>query len=181
MPCWKQLKITSFALFIAVGALLFGFLMSYLKLPRSLAEFAIHLNLSPMILLLTVMLLLFFLGCLLDTVSIVLIVVPIILPMLLANGMDPIWLGLIICQNMEIALSTPPVGMNLFVVAGIARPFGITYADIVKGNMPYIVSDLVFITDGYPFSQYALWLQAKCFCRTDDSEASVKKIWQNLR
>jgi len=151
-------KVTGFALIIVVGALIFGFMMSYLRLPNYLAQWTLGFNLSPMMLIVAVMVLLFFLGCIMDTISIVLIVVPIILPMLLTHGMNPIWLGLIICMNMEIALSTPPLGMNLFVVAGIAKPFGITYEELLIGNIPYILSNIVSLTLVIIYPNIALWL-----------------------
>lgn len=151
-------KVTGFALIIVVGALIFGFMLSYLRLPNYLAQWTIHRGFSPQLLLWALMVLLFFLGCIMDTISIVLIVVPIVLPMLLARGMDPIWLGLVICVNMEIALSTPPFGMNLFVTAGIAKPFGIPYRDVVIGNVPYILAALVSLVLCIIFPNIALWL-----------------------
>lgn len=154
-------RVTGFALIIVVGALIFGFLMTYTRATARLTEFTLSLNLSPLMLLIAVQILLLILGCLMDTISILLIVIPIVLPMLRANGMDPIWLGLLICQNMDIALSTPPVGMNLFVVTGLAKPFGITYSDVVKGNMPYVISALVSMVIVMAFPAIALWLPNK--------------------
>ena len=79
--------------------------------------------------------LLLFLGCILETVSIIFITVPILYPIILQLGFDPIWFNVILQINMEMALITPPVGMNLFVIQGVSPDSKMT--QIVKGVMPY--------------------------------------------
>jgi len=93
-----------------------------------------------------------------DVLAILLIVVPIVLPMLLMAGFDPIWLGIVLGINLEIALTTPPVGMNLFVLTGMAKPFGISYGEVVRGGLPYILCDVVALVVVIAFPAIALWL-----------------------
>jgi tripartite ATP-independent transporter DctM subunit len=151
-------RVTGFCLIIVVGAILFGFLMSYLRIPFYITELTAKLGLSPFLLLFAIILLVLFLGTIMDTISIVLIIVPIVLPVLLVHELNPIWLGIILCMTLEIALTTPPVGMNLFVLAGIAKPFGISFVDVIKGSFPYIVCDMIAITFVILFPSLALWL-----------------------
>lgn len=151
-------RLTGFCLIIVVGAILFGFLMSYLRIPFYITELTTDLGLSPNLLLCAVIVLVLFLGAIMDTISIVLIMVPIVLPVLVAQQMNPIWLGIVLCMTLEIALTTPPVGMNLFVLAGIAKPFNISFVDVVKGCFPYILCDMIAITFVILFPAIALWL-----------------------
>jgi C4-dicarboxylate transporter DctM subunit len=151
-------RVSGFCLIIVVGALVFGFLVSFLRIPFHITEITVQLGFSPNILLLAVIALVLCLGTIMDTISIVLIIMPIILPALLAYGYDPIWLGIVLCMTIEIALITPPVGMNLFVLAGIAKPYGISFGDVVKGCFPYIICNLLAISFVIVFPIIALWL-----------------------
>ena len=99
----------------------------------------------------------FILGMFLETIAIILITTPIILPAMTSLHIDPIWYGVMLMINLELALITPPVGMNLFVLKGITNaPLG----EIVRGTVPYVLLLIVglFIVWGFP--QLALWLPA---------------------
>ena len=104
-----------------------------------------NLTLSGIPLLLIVMVIFLFLGMVMETISLMLVLVPIAATALLALGFDPILIGLLFVINLEMALTTPPIGVNLFVLSGIARPFGITFESIAKGAVPFLVVDAIVI------------------------------------
>jgi TRAP-type C4-dicarboxylate transport system permease large subunit len=83
--------------------------------------------------------------------------VPVAVPMVVAVGVDPVWFGIFIVVMCEIALITPPVGMNLFVVQGLRRDGG-SFADVVRGSLPYVFIMLAFVAMLIVWPQIALWL-----------------------
>ena len=128
-------KTSSMIFAIMIGATLFGFVLTILQVPQSLTLMVTEMELSRWIFFIMINCLLLFLGCILETVSIIFITVPILYPIILQLGFDPIWFNVILQINMEMALITPPVGMNLFVIQGVSPDSKMT--QIVKGVMPY--------------------------------------------
>src|SRR5699024_1451138 len=96
------------------------------------------------------------LGCFLPPVSIIVLVTPILLPMILNLGFDPIWFGVVMTINMEMGLITPPVGLNLYVLKGIAPD--IPLKDIMLGAMPYVGVIALGVLIFSVFPQLVLWL-----------------------
>jgi C4-dicarboxylate transporter DctM subunit len=94
------------------------------------------MNVPPWVAFLSINLLLIFLGCFMETLSIIVITAPILIPIIVAFGWDPVWFGIIMTINMEMALITPPVGLNLFVVQGVVED--VTLSRIIAGTMPYV-------------------------------------------
>lgn len=128
---------------IIAMAFLFTYVMSYLRITQSAAEWLAALEMSKWAYLFWVNILLLVLGCFLPPVAIILMVTPVIMPGILSHGFDPIWFGIILTINMELGLITPPVGLNLFVINGIAPDVG--HRDIVKGVMPFIMIMIAYI------------------------------------
>ena len=120
---------------IMIGATLFGFVLTILQVPQALTRMVTEMEMSRWIFFIMINCLLLFLGCILETVSIIFITVPILYPIIMQLGFDPIWFNVILQINMEMALITPPVGMNLFVIQGVSPDSKMT--QIVKGVMPY--------------------------------------------
>ncbi|MFN8533926.1 MAG: TRAP transporter large permease subunit [Dehalococcoidia bacterium] len=149
---------TSFVFTIVVGALVFGFLLSYLRLPEAFSEAVVRAGLEPWQFLLAVNILLLILGCLMDGLTILLVAIPIVVPPLLAAGYDPIWLGLVLIINIEIGMLTPPVGMNLFVISGIGKPFGLTFDRVARGAFPFILAQMAAWILVMLIPDIALWL-----------------------
>lgn len=143
-------------LFIIVGAMLFGFILTSLQIPQALTELATALPVSKWIIFILINILLLILGCFLETVSILVITLPILYPLIMSLGFDPIWFAIIMVVNMELALITPPVGMNLFVLKGVDPSTPL--AAIVRGAMPYAVIMLLFIVLLSLFPQLATGL-----------------------
>ena len=86
-----------------------------------LAEFVAGLPLSPTLIVVCILILFLILGCIMDTYAMLLIVVPILYPVILKLGLDPIWFGVLVVLMMELGMITPPVGMNVFIMKGVAK------------------------------------------------------------
>lgn len=130
-------------LFIIVGAMLLGYIMTVLQIPQSITQLATEQNISPWIIFILINIALLILGMFLETISILVITLPILYPIITNLGFDPIWFAIIMVINMELALISPPVGLNLFVLKGIDRSNSIS--EIVKGVIPYAIIMIIFI------------------------------------
>ena len=128
-------KTSSMIFAIMIGATLFGFVLTILQVPQALTRMIAEMEMSRWIFFIMINCLLLFLGCILETISIIFITMPILYPIILQLGFDPIWFNVILQINMEMALITPPVGMNLFVIQGVSPDSRMT--QIVKGVVPY--------------------------------------------
>ena len=120
---------------IMIGAMLFGYILTILQVPQALMRLVTEGDLNRWIVMLGVNIMLLILGCVLETVSIILITLPMLYPIIKALGFDPIWFNVVLLINMELALITPPVGMNLFVIKGISEDSSIQ--DIIAGAAPF--------------------------------------------
>ncbi len=124
-------------LLIIAAAMLFGYAMTTTNVAPTLTRTVAELPVSPWLVLVTIMLLLVFLGCFMETLSIIVITAPIVVPIIKAFGWDLVWFGVILTINMEMALITPPVGLNLFVVQAVVK--GVPLEKIVAGTLPYVL------------------------------------------
>lgn len=120
---------------IMIGAMLFGYILTILQVPQALMRLVTEGDLNRWIVMLGINIMLLILGCVLETVSIILITLPMLYPIIKALGFDPIWFNVVLLINMELALITPPVGMNLFVIKGISGDSSIQ--DIIAGAAPF--------------------------------------------
>ncbi|MCG7346496.1 TRAP transporter large permease [Sporosarcina sp. ACRSL] len=133
----STVKTNTMILFIIIGAMLLGYIMTILQIPQGIVNFATSQDINPWIIFILINLVLLILGMFLETVSILVITLPILYPIIMALGFDPIWFAIIMVINMELALISPPVGMNLFVLKGLNKEN--TISEIVKGVIPYAV------------------------------------------
>lgn len=139
----STVKTNAMILFIIIGAMLLGFILTILQIPQAITESAISLDVSPWVIFILINIVLLILGMFLETISILVITVPILYPIITALGFDPIWFAIIMVINMELALISPPVGLNLFVLKGLDKKN--TIIEIVKGVIPYAVIMILFI------------------------------------
>jgi C4-dicarboxylate transporter DctM subunit len=146
---------------IIAMAFLFTYVMSYLHISQSATEWLVGLHLSKWSYLFWVNILLLVLGCFLPPVAIILMVTPVIMPGILAHGFDPIWFGIVMTINMEMGLITPPVGLNLFVINGIAPD--IRFREIMRGVLPFIVIMAFYIVLLALFPDIAMWLPGRLY------------------
>lgn len=135
---------TSFLLLIAVGASVMGFAIDYLALPQELVKFVQALDLSDLGLFIAIVVLYLILGTFVESISMVLMTLPVILPVLAAAGWDPLWFGVILVMLVEIGLITPPVGMILYVIAGVAED-RTAFAATTKGSLPFVAVFLFMV------------------------------------
>lgn len=141
---------------IMIGASLFGFVLTILDAPQALTTYVVGMNTSKWVVFIAINILLLFLGCILESVSIIFITLPILFPLVTSLGFDPIWFNVVMLINLELALITPPVGMNLFVLQGISPDSKMT--QIVKGVIPFGMAMALEILLLCIFPQLATWL-----------------------
>lgn len=141
---------------ILIGANIFGYFVTVTKLAFALADFMGQLHVSPFVVLAIVVAVYAVLGCVMEMLAIVLITVPIFYPVVVAVGFDGIWFGVIVTIMSEMGLITPPVGLNVFVIAGIAKHIPIQ--TIFRGALPFVVAMFVLIVLLTAFPQIALFL-----------------------
>jgi C4-dicarboxylate transporter DctM subunit len=140
---------------IIIGALLLGDFMTLTKAPDKALDFVNSLNISPWGVMAALMFLYIILGMFLEVVSIMLITLPIVYPLIIKLGFDGIWFAVMITLNMEMAIITPPVGLNLYVITGLTRA---SLSDVLKGAMPFffiMLSGLLFFA---LFPSLSTWL-----------------------
>jgi C4-dicarboxylate transporter DctM subunit len=129
-------KTTAMIFLIVIGAMIFGAFMTISGLPAALVSFISGMNLPPTGILVIILLIYVFLGCIMDTLAMTLITLPIIFPLILSLGFDPIWFGILFTINVEMALITPPIGINVFIISGMAKD--IPMYTIFRGVLPFL-------------------------------------------
>ncbi len=142
--------------FILIGAGLFNAFLETTGLPRLMIAAIEGAGLAPTAVLVLILLSYVALGCFMDSLSMILLTVPLLTPVAIEMGYDLVWFGILVVTVAEIGLITPPVGMNLFVVQGTSP--GLTQATVVRGIAPFILADVLRLTLLVAFPALALWL-----------------------
>src|SRR3954465_4052539 len=150
-------NLSAMLLYIITNAVLFSFLMTYENIPQQLAQWMIDQGLGWIGFLLLVNLLLLLAGNVMEPSSIILIMAPILFPVAVQLGIDPIHFGILMTVNMEVGLCHPPVGLNLYVASGIAK-MGIT--ELTIAVWPWLLTMLVFLVIVTYWPALSLWLPA---------------------
>ena len=133
---------TSVAVYtVLIGASLFSYFLAITQSPQKITALLIHLNLGSYGTLTLILLFFVFAGCILNSMAMIILLVPIVFPVIVELGFDPVWFGIIIVMTAELGLITPPVGINVFVINTIAKEVKLT--TIFRGVLPFIVSDLI--------------------------------------
>ncbi|WP_432695329.1 TRAP transporter large permease [Marinobacterium sp. YM272] len=141
---------------VLFGAMLFAKLISFSGLAEGVLEFVEQMGLTPYQTIFAVLLVFLLLGCVMDSLAIILICVPLFTPMIVANGFDLIWFGIIVVVATEIALITPPIGMNVFVLKSTLPE--VSFKAIFKGLLPFIGVDVIRLIILVAFPPITLWL-----------------------
>ena len=148
---------TSAAVFtVLIGALLFGYFLTITQTPQKLTEFLTSLGVGRYGVLAMIMVMYLVLGCLMDAMAMIILTVPIIYPVILQLGFDPIWFGIIIVMTVELGLIHPPVGMNVFVIKSVVKD--VSFMTIFKGVIPFVITDILRLIILIAFPIIALWL-----------------------
>ncbi|NVO58103.1 TRAP transporter large permease [Rhodobacteraceae bacterium B1Z28] len=162
---WKGFKDSIFATMRTMGYLglllsagvLFGFVLTYYRVPQQFTELFLSFDLSPYTVLAIVLIFYIILGMFLEPVSMTFITLPTIYPLMNAAGFDLIWFGVVYTITMEIAVLTPPVGLNLYVIQAIGRE-QVTIGDVIMGCLPFIGAMILLISILIVAPDVALWL-----------------------
>ncbi|MEO9819622.1 MAG: TRAP transporter large permease subunit, partial [Paracoccaceae bacterium] len=149
-------KITSMIMLIVIGASFLNFTLASAGLGRELTEFMTGLGLTPLKTILVVVVLYIVLGFFIETLSLMVVTIPIIVPLVVAQGYDVVWFGILMIVLIEMALITPPVGLNLYVVQG-ARKSG-SLNEVMLGALPYCLTMLAMAFLLIAFPSIALFL-----------------------
>jgi C4-dicarboxylate transporter, DctM subunit len=160
---WKQIPevikasaaTSAMILFIIANAMLFAHMLTMEQIPQGLANWIIDMNLSKVTFLIFVNVLLLAAGNFMEPSSLIMILAPLIFPVAMKLGIDPIHLGVIITVNMEIGMLTPPVGLNLFVASGIS---GLSLGEVVKASIPWFFALLIGLLLVTYIPIVSLWL-----------------------
>jgi C4-dicarboxylate transporter DctM subunit len=143
-------------MFIVAGAQIFSFALVQSGLERNLTDAIVGTAVTPGLFLAAIVVVYLVLGCFFDPLSTLLLTMPVLYPAVQRLGIDPIWFGIFLVVLIETGLITPPVGINLFVIKGIAG--GATLAEVSRGALPYVLLLLVGLGLLVAFPGIALWL-----------------------
>lgn len=155
-----SVKTSAMVLLILIGAYVFGNFLALSGMPKYLAEWIIGNGFNKYVVIAMILILYIILGCLMDSCAMVVMTVPIFLPIIQALGFDSVWYGVLMIMVMECGLITPPVGMNVYIVSGIAKD--VPLGTIFKGVMPMAAGMLVAILIVAFFPQLSLWIPTLC-------------------
>lgn len=163
---WRVLKVSledtmktnCMLLFIVVGAQIMSYALVTAGIPRAIVAHINSLAVPREVLFASLCLMYLLLGCFMDAVSLMLLTLPVVYPVMTALGYDPVWFGIVLVILLEVGLITPPVGMNLFVIQGLAKS---PLATVAKGSIPFVIMMLIMVALLSLFPSLALWLPSE--------------------
>ncbi len=158
---YETLKTSCMVLMLVGGAVIFGKFLAVTRIPFNIASWIGGFDLPPILILGMVVLVYFIGGCFMDSLALVMLTVPIFFPLVIGLGYDPIWFGIIIVMVTEMGVITPPVGINVYVVYGVARGLpggGMNLESIFKGIAPFMLAVLIGTIILAVFPQIILFL-----------------------
>jgi tripartite ATP-independent transporter DctM subunit len=146
----EAVRISVMVLFLVAGANVFSYFLALSTIPMVTSTWVAGLDVSRYLILLIIIVVYLFLGCFLDAISMMVLTMPVIFPIILTLHFDPIWFGVIAVLMMEAGLITPPMGLNIFTVAGVARD--VPVETIFKGVAPFLLAifAVVFLVTLFP-------------------------------
>lgn len=156
------LEITVMVLFIIAGAAAFTQILAYTGATRGLVELFLALPVAPIFIIVGTQVLVVILGMFMDPVSLMMVTLPLFMPVIRAMGFDIVWFGVTMLISITIGAISPPFGLSLFVMKGVASP-GTTMGDIYRASLPWIALSLLVVALVIAFPQIALWLPAQMY------------------
>jgi tripartite ATP-independent transporter DctM subunit len=162
---WTMLKeaaartasVTGMVMWILFGAFSFASVFISSGGPTAVTEFVTGLDVPPILIILIMQISYMILGCFMDEITILFLTIPIYMPILVGFGYDPVWFGVLFIVNMQMAYLTPPFGLTLFYMRGIAPP-GVSLMDIYKSVIPFVGIQFIVLIIVLFFPQLSLWL-----------------------
>jgi tripartite ATP-independent transporter DctM subunit len=147
--------VNALILFIIIGATFYTYVVGSTNVAQHLHAFVDSASISPWQVIVIINIILIILGCIIDPITITLLTIPIFVPLIVKLGMDPIWFGVVFTVNTQIGLITPPMGIDLFAVRTV---FNVPTGDLLRGVMPFLLSEIIFLALISAFPQISLWL-----------------------
>jgi len=157
----STVRTTAMILLIIIAAFYLKFIIGILGVPQAMTSFVAAMDLSPLEFIFVLVIFYLILGCFIETLSMMVGTIPIVFPLVLHMGLDPVWFGIFLVLMMELALITPPVGMNLFVVQGVRRTGSVI--DVFYGIIPFVGVVLFAVGLIIAFPGIVTWLPYRMF------------------
>jgi tripartite ATP-independent transporter DctM subunit len=153
----RTASVTGMVMWILFGAFCFASVFISTGGPTAVKEFVTGLDVPPILVIFMMQVSYMILGCFMDEITILFLTIPIYMPILVGFGYDPVWFGVLFIVNMQMAYLTPPFGLTLFYMRGIAPP-GVTLMDIYRSVIPFVGIQLIVLILVLFFPQLSLWL-----------------------
>jgi len=158
----SALRTTAMVVLVVTTAFVLNFSLSLAGIPQALSEYIGQLGWSPTATIWVLVVFYLILGCFLEAIAMMVTTVGVVVPLIVSLGFDPLWFGIFMTMMMELALITPPVGLNLFVAQNIRLSRG-GISDVYIGVLPFAFAMMVFVTLLIYFPEIALWLPNRLF------------------
>ena len=152
----EAVRNTAMLMLMLIGAEIFGYFLTRSQIPFRLAEFVVGLDVPSAVTIWAILGVYVILGCIMPILPAIILTVPIFFPIVTGLGYDPVWFGVLVVTMAELGQITPPVGINVFVLAGVAKD--VKLSTIFRGIVPFILTDVVRIIITFLFPAVALWL-----------------------
>ncbi|MYE36544.1 MAG: TRAP transporter large permease, partial [Rhodobacteraceae bacterium] len=143
---------------ILIGVGLLGYFVTLTDIPREFANFLGSLDVSRYVIFILILLLYLVLGMVMNIIPMMMLTLPILFPTVVGLGFDPIWFGVIMVIMMEMGQITPPIGINVFVIHGVAKKYDVRMATIYRGIIPFVIVEVLVIILLTIFPEITLWL-----------------------
>jgi C4-dicarboxylate transporter, DctM subunit len=153
----NTVQVTAMIMFLLIGGFMLGFVMTSIGLPQSISKFIATLDANRWVVMILINLLFFLIARALDPLTIMVITMPVLFPVVVDLGFDPVWFGVIMTINFEIDNILPPDGLNLLVLKGVAPP-EVSINDIILGSLPFVLVLILGMAIIMVFPEIALWL-----------------------
>jgi tripartite ATP-independent transporter DctM subunit len=150
---------TGMVYFIVGSAFVFGSFLAITGIPNDLSQWVVSLEANRYVVLVAIILLYVVMGCFVDMLAGMVLTLPIIFPAIIKLDFDPIWFGVLMVNLCELALITPPYGLNLFVLRGVIPDANMK--EIIAGSLPFVLAGFVIIALLVSFPEVVLWLPSK--------------------
>ena len=157
---YETLRTSCMVMFLIAGAVIFGKFLAVTRIPYNVASWIGALDFPPYMILATIVMVYFLGGCVMDALALVMLTIPVFFPIIINLGYDPIWFGIIIVLVTQMGVITPPVGINVYVVYGVAQSVvgGVPLEAIFKGILPFLIAVFVGTAIMVMFPQIVLIL-----------------------
>jgi tripartite ATP-independent transporter DctM subunit len=147
---------TAMLLLMLIGADIFSYFLTMTQIPFMLSDFVVALPVPPAATLWAILFVYIILGCIMPIIPAIVLTIPIFMPVVTDLGYDPIWFGVVVVTMAEMGQITPPVGINVFALAGVAKD--VSLGTIFKGIFPFLIADIVRVALVFFIPALALWL-----------------------